>query len=141
MNKEISKQETKVVDSEVVSTPAVGKPALDPAVMAAIQVAVSTAMSALITELKPAVAALPGATTPAMTDGVAHVPARPKPVLAQSVYKTKLQGIPVNPGEDLRYVPAAEINAWFAKVERRWQERMNNQKMGDGAVNVNWTRG
>lgn len=112
--------------------------ALDPAIQAAIAAAVSSAVSAIVGQL--------AVNTPAQINEapLAVRPTRlnPNQPPANSDYKTKLKGIPVEPGQDLRHVHPLEIAAWFRGIEERAIARMKSQGIRSGTqADMSWTRG
>ena len=112
---------------------------LDPAIQAAIQAAVSSAVASVVGQLVQQAPQLNVAPAP-----IAVRPTRlnPNPPPPQTDYKTKLKGIPVEPGQDLRHVHPAEINAWFRGIEERAKQRMMEQGGRNGTqANMSWTRG
>lgn len=118
---------------------------LDPTIMAAIQASVEVAMKSavgvILEQLKPAT--LPS--TPAPSIPVRNAGA-PTPIpqvgqLSNGNYVSKLKGIPVEPGQDLRHVHPGVIQNWFNTVENRWKEQYNKRKMGGAPVDLSWTRG
>lgn len=110
---------------------------IDPALLAAINAAVTHAVSGIVKQLAPQTAPqvnpVPSPTVNTLKN--------PMPVPQQAAYKSKLQGIPVEPGEDLRHVHPNVIHAWFRNLEDRWKAQYNNKKVGNEPVNVSWTRG
>ena len=66
----------------------------------------------------------------------------PVPPAAQNGhYVSKLKGIPVEPGQDLRHVHPSVIQNWFNTIENRWKEAYNKRKIGGAPVDLSWTRG
>ena len=106
-------QEKKELVTEITSpTP------LDPAILAAINAAVVSSVKAIVEHLKPTVAPAPMTLAPQLQ--APYVP----PYVP---YNTKLQGIPVEAGQDLRHVHPSVINQWFANVEQRAKDRIKAQ--------------
>lgn len=106
---------------------------LDPAVLDAIKQAVGSAIAAIA--VTPAQQATPASKALPTQNLRPNVP-------KDQPYVTRLKGIPVEPGEDLRHVPANVVKAWFHNLEERWKENYNRKKVSDGSpVNVSWTRG
>jgi len=109
-------------------------PPLDPAILAHITQAIQASIGAIAAQLAPKPVEVPG-----------HVPSNtlknPNPPPAQSVHTTKLKGIPVEPGEDLRHVHPNVINAWFHNLESRWKEQLNKRKLSGQPTSVQLTRG
>jgi hypothetical protein len=62
-------------------------------------------------------------------------------VLSDGTYVSKLKGIPVQEGQDLRHVHPSVIQTWFNNVESRWKDQYNKKQVGGSPVNMNWTRG
>ena len=135
MNKEIKKME------EVKPTAAI-ETKLDPMVMSAIQATVAAAMKeavgTIIEQLKPAT--LPHTPAPAIPVRNAGAP-NPSVPIQNGNYVSKLKGIPVEEGQDLRHVHPAVIQQWFNTVETRWKENYNKRNIGGKPVDLNWTRG
>src|SRR5580700_10248150 len=103
---------------------AVKKVEVKPAFLDAdVQAAVNAAIGAVVPELLKALA--PQAVNPSVPvvqpNSITTMmnPNPPQPAVA---YKTKLKGIPVHPGMDLRHVHPQEIKNWFARLENRWKE-------------------
>jgi hypothetical protein len=53
----------------------------------------------------------------------------------------KLQGIPVQEGQDIRHVPREVINEWFSNLEDRWKQKHNAFKKLGTPVNMSLSRG
>jgi len=106
---------------------------LDPQVLAAINEAVSGAVKSIVEQLKPQ--------TPTQVAPAA------KPVPQSNFgnnstnYVTKLKGIPVEPGEDLRHVSRDIVQKWFLQVEARWKESYNSRKLDGRPVGMTLDRG
>lgn len=117
------------------------KVALEANVMSAIQASVEVAMKAavgtILEQLKPAT--LPSTPAPAIPVRNAGAP-NPAPVKPQN-YVPKLQGIPVEPHQDLRDVHPGVIQQWFQNIENRWKENFNKRKVAGSPVELSWTRG
>jgi hypothetical protein len=117
------------------------KLSLDPTVMAAIQASVEVAMKAavgtILEQLKPAT--LPLTPAPAIPVRNAGAP-NPAPAPQQN-YVPRLQGIPVEPHQDLRDVHPGVIQQWFQNIENRWKENFNKRKVAGSPVELSWTRG
>lgn len=140
---------TKGTHSPKIEQPTSDKPvsapqtqALTPEMLKAIQEIVSASVG----EVMKQVVAQPQAQTPSTaatvgTDASGLPLLNPRQPPKQSVYKTRLQGIPVEEGQDLRHVHPARISAWFQNVEQRWKQQMNDRKVSGSAVNLGWTRG
>lgn len=130
MNKEVKHPALEEKKVEVVG--------LDPAIQAAIQAAVSNAVTLIVGQMAQAPvinhAAAPLAVRPTRLN--------PNPPPDNSDYKVRLKGIPVEPGQDLRHVHPAEINAWFRGIEERAKERLRAQGLRNGTqADMSWTRG
>jgi hypothetical protein len=133
----VETQEPKVAAPE----PQVAPVVLDPHVMLAIQTSVQeamkTAVGIIVEQLKPST--LPSTPAPAIPVRNAGAP-NPAPV-NNGNYVSKLKGIPVEPGQDLRHVHPSVIQNWFNTVENRWKEAYNKRKIGGAPVDMSWTRG
>jgi hypothetical protein len=122
------------VEMNPVQEPVSAAPALDPAMLAAIQAAVQSAVGTIVASL-----------------GIGNPQAQKAPQTAPNVpqvnngmqpsYVSKLKGIPVEPGQDLRHVHPSVINDWFNVIETRWKENYNKKMVAGSPVNMNWTRG
>ncbi len=105
---------------------------LPPAIVMAIKEIVSAAMSELIKSSAPV--PLAPQTLPAPSNAVI-------PPLVQAGYVSKLKGIPVQPGQDLRHVHPQEIKNWFAAIENRWKESYDRRQVGGQPVSLTLGRG
>lgn len=115
---------------------------IDPALLAAIQAAVSQSVKEQLAQQTPQ----PQVPAPHINQSVSAKPvasiAAPLPLnTLTGNYTSKLKGIPVNPGEDLRHVPKHIVEQWFHGVETRWKDQYNKRKVGGAPVDLNWTRG
>lgn len=111
------------------------KPALSPEMLLAIQEAVAASVSTIVKQLMPVTPIAASASVPlAMTQPAPQVP-------QQAGYVSKLKGIEVELGQDLRHVGAERIRNWFAGVEQRWKQQYNKRQIAGGAVDMSWTRG
>lgn len=84
-------------------------PEIESAIRSEIQKSIGAAIREALKQSEPA---------KAMTQAAAA-----QQVPQQAPYKTKLQGIPVEPGQDLRHVHPDVIRTWFANIENRWKEQ------------------
>jgi hypothetical protein len=137
------KKDTKQIEKATAPAQPQAQP-LDPIVMLAIQetvaVAMKQAVGTILEQLKPAT--IPATPAPAIPVRNAGAPNPSNPVPSNNGnYVSKLKGIPVEPGQDLRHVHPAVVNEWFSKVESRWKENYNKKKMGGAPVDLSWTRG
>ncbi len=107
------------------------------AIQATVQEAMKTAVGVIVEQLKPST--LPSTPAPAISVRNAGAP-NPAPV-NNGNYVSKLKGIPVEPGQDLRHVHSSVIHAWFQSIENRWKESYNKRKVGGAPVDLSWTRG
>lgn len=145
MTTDVKKAESKPIEQgkvEAAPAPVAAPVALDPSVMAAIQatveVAMKTAVGVIIEQLKPAT--LPSSPAPSIPVRNAGAPPETGQ-LPNGNYVSKLKGIPVEPGQDLRHVHPGVIQNWFNTVENRWKEQYNKRKLGGAPVDLSWTRG
>jgi hypothetical protein len=115
-------------------------PALDPAILAAIQAAVTQSVSATVQAVMSQLAPKPQAQPANDAPSALVNPNAPAPG-TNGNYVSKLKGIPVQPGQDLRHVHPSVIQGWFNTVESRWKEQYNKRKMGGAPVDMSWTRG
>jgi hypothetical protein len=116
------KEDQNISKAETVPT-FIDRTPLDPAILAMIQESVKVAVAALVPEVIAAVAPKPTVASEPLLQPVVATKMNPNPPPAQQpVYKTRLQGIPVNSGQDLRHVHPQEIKNWFARLENRWKE-------------------
>ena len=145
MTKDV-KVENKPVDLKNVeaapATPAAPVP-LDATVMAAIQATVQAAMKEavgiIVEQLKPDT--LPKTPAPSIPVVNAGAPRASSHFDKNGNYVSKLKGIPVEEGQDLRDVNPNVIRNWFSSIENRWKEQMNARKIGGTPVEMGWTRG
>lgn len=139
MSNENTKMEAKVQEESIEATPSKSPqnppqkpPKFDPALLAMIQetvaAAVGQAVGAIVEQLRPAAAPV-------------FAPAVPPVTQQRSHYKPKLQGIPVEPGQDMRHVPTDVINNWFNTLEQRWRDIYNKKSHLGKPADMNWTRG
>lgn len=114
--------------------------ALEPAILAAIQAAVTQSVSATVQAVMTQLA--PKAQPAPVNDAASTLvnPNAPAPG-TNGHYVSKLKGIPVQPGQDLRHVHPSVVQGWFNTVESRWKEQYNKRKMGGAPVDMSWTRG
>jgi hypothetical protein len=133
-------ESTPATQAQATQAPATS-PTLSPEILAAIAATVQAAMQPVLEMLtKPTTA--PRAPTPpaAMQESTTHYGnGSPKP--NTNTWVSKLKGIPVEEGQDMRHVKREVIQGWFSNVEQRWKEKVNSQRAGGQPVNMNWTRG
>ena len=135
MSKDESKIESKQPAPQAeVSTPA---PTLDPYVLAAIQAAVKDSIGSIMAQVMPRAQATQTPSLPVPNAGAPN----PAPIYSDGTYTSKLKGIPVAEGQDLRHVHPSVIQNWFNTVESRWKDQYNKKQVGGAPVNMNWTRG
>jgi hypothetical protein len=109
------------------AAPQTAAPVLDPAILAAIQAAVVGSVKEIVAALKPVTGAAPQAMVP--TQDTRY----PMPyVPPYEEYKSKLKGIPVEAGQDLRHVHPMRINEWFRNIELRAAERLKAAGLKNG---------
>jgi hypothetical protein len=106
--------------------------ALSPEVLKAIQSAVEGAVATIAAKMT---------SVQHPSDFVAPPPSAKPVVPIQAPYESKLKGIPVEAGQDLRHVPTDVIHAWFAKQEHKWKDGYNRRKVAGEQVSMGWTRG
>jgi hypothetical protein len=106
--------------------------ALDPAILDAINQAVAGAVKTIVAQVVPQ-QQVQAASTVAQPQASNGLPPMRKPI-------SRLKGIPVEPGQDLRHVPAWRINEWFRDIEIKAQERIKQQGRSMQAE-MSWTRG
>jgi hypothetical protein len=98
---------------------------LDPAILAAIQAAVVGSVKEIVAALKPATAPVSAAPAQDNRYPTPYVP-------PYESYKSKLTGIPVEPGQDLRHVHLMRINEWVRNIEARAAERLKAAGLRNG---------
>ena len=96
---------------------------LDPAILAAINQAVTGAVKVIVDQLKPAQAS-------PQAQGASKYPTPYVP--PTQPYRSKLQGIPVQAGQDLRHVHPLVIREWFGQIQARAIQRLAAQSKRQG---------
>jgi hypothetical protein len=115
--------------------PAAPMPApLDPRLLDAINQAVLGAVKSIVAQVVPQ----------PQSNLSSHI-TQPQPLQANGLPPmrkpvSKLKGIPVEQGQDLRHVPAWKINEWFRDIEIKAQQRIKEQGKSMQAQ-MSWTRG
>lgn len=135
MNKEVKETPVTNVVAKT-EAPSHPKPALDSAILDAINQAVMGAVKTIVEQVKTVPAPQSPVSAPTSAYGAPPAPPSNQP------YVPKLKGIPVEPGQDLRHVHPTVIQGWFDGIENRWKQRMRERGAANGTqANVGWTRG
>ncbi len=109
---------------------------LSPEIMAAITATVSAAMQPVLEMLKRPTQAAPAPQPQQPATASARPPAQKNPRA-----RIRLEGIPVQEGQDMRDVHPHVIKQWFETLEQRWRAQHNAKAVHGKPVEMNWTRG